>query len=492
MSVTNGARLDCLFAHQPSDRDARVSAGSLSRRALLQAAGAAAVAGVGFVGSGCDGGDESRSRPRADGTWTNWSGSQTARPRTWLYPANEPDLANEMRRATGPVRVVGAGHSFSPVVVTEDTLVSLDDLAGIVDHDTATQQATIWAGTRLHALGEPLWERGQAFANQGDIDKQSLGGAVGTSTHGTGVALGSFSSAVRGVRLVTASGEVVECGPTRDADVFHAACTSMGTLGVMTQLRMQNRGRYALREHSYTAPLADVLRDHDRLIADHRHFEFWAFYAADLALVKTLDEEPADATPTEPPAVPLPVDLVLRTASELAHGVPALSGSLQQLLAALAPDETRVDRSYRIFPSPRATRFNEMEYELPLAHGPDCLREILEAVNARGITTFFPVEYRTVGADDCWLSPFYGRASVSISIHQYYKADHRELFDVIEPVFWKYDGRPHWGKLHTLGAEDLAKLYPKWDAFHAVRRRLDPERKLLNPYLRRCFEGTAV
>ena len=469
-----------------------MSAGSLSRRALLLAAGGAAVASAGLVASGCDTADESRSRPRADGSWANWSGSQTARPRTWLIPANEPDLANEVRRATGPVRVVGAGHSFSPVVVTDETLVSLDDLSGIVEHDPATQQATIWAGTRLHALGDPLWERGQAFVNQGDIDKQSLGGAVGTSTHGTGVGLGSFSAAVRGIRMVTASGEVLECGPARDADVFHAACTSMGTLGIVTQLRMQNRARYALRERSYTAPLADVLRDHDRLIAAHRHFEFWAFYAAELALVKTLDEAPVDATPTEPPAMPLPIDLVLRSASELAHGVPAFAGSLQRLLAALAPDETRVDRSYRIYPSPRATRFNEMEYELPLAHGPDCLREILDTVRARGITTLFPLEYRTVAADDCWLSPFYGRASVSISIHQYYKADYRELFAVIEPIFWRYDGRPHWGKLHTLEAEELAELYPKWDAFHAVRRRLDPQGKLLNPHLRRCFEVAAA
>ncbi len=466
-----------------------MSDSSLSRRALLQAAGAAALVGAGLAGSGCETTEESPSRPRADGSWTNWSGSQTARPRTWLIPANEPDLANEIRRATGPVRVVGAGHSFSPVVTTDDTLVSLDDLSGIVEDDRTTQQATIWAGTRLHALGEPLWERGQAFVNQGDIDKQSLGGAVGTSTHGTGVTLGSFSSAVRGIRLVTADGEVVECSPTRDPDVFHAACTSMGTLGVITQLRMQNRRPYALREHVYTAPLAAVLRDHDRLIAEHRHFEFWAFYAADDALVKTLDEEPADALPSEPPAIPLPVDLVLRSASEIAHGVPALAGSMQQLLAALSPDETRVDRSYRIYPSPRSTRFNEMEYELPLAHGPECLREILDTVAQAGVTTLFPLEYRTVAADDCWLSPFYGRASVSISIHQYYKADYRALFDLIEPIFRRHDGRPHWGKLHTATAEDLAKLYPRWDDFHAVRRRLDPKGKLVNPHLRRCFEA---
>ncbi len=465
-----------------------MSSAELSRRAVLLAAGGAALlAGVGLTASGCEGDAGTSARPRADGSWSNWSGGQTAHPRTWLIPANETDLATEVRRAQGPVRVIGAGHSFSPLVATDDLLISLDALAGIVDHDPAALQATIWAGTRLFDLGEPLWERGQALVNQGDIDKQSLGGAIGTSTHGTGVTLGSFSAAVRGMRLMTADGEVIECGPERDADVFAAARTAMGSLGVVTQARMQNRAPYFLREVQSTRPLADVLRDRDALIAGHRHFEFWAFYAASDVLVKTLDE--TDAEPTPAPAIPLPIDAAVHLASELAHGVPALADSLQRLLTALAPEGERVDRSYRIFPSPRSVRFNEMEYEVPLARGLECLAEIRAAVERSGITTFFPIEYRTVAADDCWLSPFYGRASASISIHQYYKVDYRELFAVVEPVFWRYEGRPHWGKLHTLGAAQLAPLYPEWEAFQAVRRRLDPKGKFLNAHLRHVLEA---
>jgi FAD/FMN-containing dehydrogenase len=262
----------------------------------------------------------------------------------------------------------------------------------------------------------------------------------------------------------------------------------MGTLGVITQIRLQNRGVYGLRERTYTAPLDDVLRDLARAVTTHRHYEFWAFFASTDVLVKELDEVPADAEPTAPPALPLPIDLVLRTASELGHGVPLVAPSLQRLLAALAPGDERVDRSYRIYPSPRNTRFNEMEYELPIHRGPDCLREIRDAVATSGVTTFFPIEYRTVAADDCWLSPFYGRPSASISIHQYYKADYRDLFAVVEPIFRKHQGRPHWGKLHTLAAPDLAVLYPKWEAFRAVRRRLDPKGKFLNAHLRHCLE----
>ena len=178
---------------------------------------------------------------------------------------------------------------------------------------------------------------------------------------------------------------------------------------------------------------------------------------------------------------------MLDLSAKIAHGLPQMDGPMQKLLTLLHTPTDRVGRSYRIFPSARNTRFNEMEYELPLAQGPDCLREILAAVRKSSIRTLFPIEYRTVAADEAWLSPFYGRASASISIHQYHSVDYRELFDLVEPIFWKYGGRPHWGKLHRLSAKELAPLYPKWDDFQRVRRRLDPQGRMLNEHLRRAL-----
>ncbi len=204
--------------------------------------------------------------------------------------------------------------------------------------------------------------------------------------------------------------------------------------------------------------------------------------------MKTLAE--TDAAPTPPPTIDIPIDLILWMASETAHAIPPIDGAVQRSLMSVFPSRTRVERSYRIFPSPRSVRFNEMEYELPAAKGPECLEEILATVKARDLNTLFPIEYRLVAADDCWLSPFYGRASASISIHQYHKRDYGELFSLVEPIFWKYDGRPHWGKLHTLTAKQLAALYPKWDAFQAVRRRLDPRGRFLNDHLRRVLGAT--
>lgn len=418
--------------------------------------------------------------------WQNWSGAQHARPQRWLRPRDEAELIARMRATCGELRVVGAGHSFSALCRTDHTLVSLDALRGVVAHDAPTLQATVWAGTRLRDLGEPLWALGQGLTNQGDVDPQSVAGACGTSTHGTGATLGSFSSAVRGVRLVTPAGEVIDADASHDADIFEAARTSLGALGVATQIRLQNRSAYKLREREYLEDLDRVLARLPEALAQHRHYEFWAFFRAPLALVKTLDESTDEDTP--PPRFALPVDGALELASRVAHGLPGMDGTMQTLLTRLHSETNRVGPSHRIFPSPRNTRFNEMEYELPLAQGPDCLREILDVVRRSNIRTLFPVEYRAVAADEAWLSPFYGRDSASISIHQYHREDYRPLFALVEPIFWKYGGRPHWGKLHTLDAKRLAPLYPRWDDFQRVRRRLDPQDRMLNAHLRHILE----
>lgn len=417
--------------------------------------------------------------------WSNWSGAQSSTPKAWLNPRDEAELVGQLRAAKGTIRVTGASHSFSPLCRTEDSLFSIDHLRGIVSHDSAKLQARVWAGTRLRDLGEPLLALGQGLVNQGDVDPQSVAGACGTSTHGTGITLGSFSSLVRGLRLVTPGGEIIEADGGNNTDVFQAGCTSLGVLGIVTQIQLQNRKAYKLREREYIEDLDEVLRRLPDYVRQHRHFEFWAFFEAQGAIVKLLDE--TDAPDTPPSSLNLPVDGVLDLSSRIAHGLPGMDGPMQKMLTALHTATDRVGRSHRIFPSPRNTRFNEMEYELPADKGVDCLREILETVRKAGLRTLFPIEYRLVAADEAWLSPFYARDSASLSIHQYHGVEYRPLFDLVEPIFWRYGGRPHWGKLHSLDARRLAPLYPRWDDFQRVRLRLDPKGRMLNEHLRRAL-----
>lgn len=454
-----------------------------NRRRLLKAGLAAGAAASLPLLPGC-GGTPPEPKP-GDATWHNWSGSQKAQPKQWLNPRDESELITQLRAAPGTVRVTGASHSFSALCNTSDTLFSLDQLSGIVRHDAATDQATLWAGSRLRDIGEPLWAIGQAFSNQGDVNPQSIGGACGTSTHGTGPTLGSFSSMVRGVRLVTPDGEVIEATAEKDAEVFHAATTSLGALGVVTQLTLQNRKTYKLHQREYLENLDVLLGKLDGYVKANRHFEFWCFFESKDAIVKTLNE--TDAADTPVPGFELPVDHILDLTAKIADGIAGMDGPMQRFLTAMVSPAERVGRAYEIFPSPRNSRFNEMEYEVPAEKGPECLKEILETVQKSEVRTLFPLEYRYVAADDCWLSPMQGRATVAISVHQHHSVDYRPLFDLVEPIFWKYAGRPHWGKLHTLDAKRLAALYPHWDDYQKVRARLDPKGRMLNEHLRKVL-----
>jgi FAD-linked oxidoreductase len=335
---------------------------------------------------------------------------------------------------------------------------------------------------------------GFALKTMGDIDRQTLGGAVGTGTHGTGVTLGSFSAEVASFRLVLTNGEVIHCSPDENAEIFGAGRTSMGMFGVMTEIDMNVRPIYKLVEKQFVHPIDELFRQLDGLVAANRHFEFFWFPYADEAVCKSFNETDADA-PIRHSANTLRArgertnadEQVFAAINEILPYAPFLLKPTHRLLSRLMPGRERVRWSHEIFPSPRTVRFNEMEYAVPYEKGPQVLREIVATIRKKRINTGFPIEYRTVAADDIWLSPFYRRESATIAVHQYHRVDTTALFEACEAVFRRYDGRPHWGKRHTRSARELAELYPQYEAFRALRARLDPAGKFLNEHLRGLF-----
>jgi FAD-linked oxidoreductase len=413
--------------------------------------------------------------------WRNWSGFQACTPGARLGPAAEADVVALLKSAGGVIRPAGAGHSFSGLVPSDDALVFLDALAGVIDVDAANIQAEVWAGTRLGPLGPDLALRGQAMPVLPDIDYQTLGGAIATSTHGTGVSFGSLSSTVVGLTLATPSGELLECDARRNAEVFHAARTSLGALGVVTRFRLQNRAPFKLVEKTDWRALDDVLATLERERTLNRYFEFYAFPHADVSLTIATNETNAEAY-AEGEDDPDGLALLARLFA-LTRWLPGVSTPVYDALLRNSGTTERADASYRVLTHPRTTRFNEMEYTVPMAAGPDCLREILRTIRERELDVCFPIECRDVRADDVWLSMFSERPGFSISVHQFADLDFRPYFDVIEPIFWKYEGRPHWGKLHSLDAARLQALYPRWGEFQALRRTLDPGKRLVNAHL---------
>lgn len=426
-------------------------------------------------------------------TWTNWSGEVSCRPRQVASPATIDALAglvSETASRGGKLRVAGSGHSFSPVVATDQTLVSLAKLSGLAEVDRDARSATALAGTPIHVLGALLAKHGLALTNQGDIDAQAIAGAVSTGTHGTGVGLGSISTQVSALTLVTASGELLYCSPSREPDIFKAAQVSLGSLGVLARIRLQCEPSYYLKDVRRNMDFEACLSEFEDSCRRHRHFEFWWFPYSDVVATKALD--PTDEARPRHLLKRLFADKVLETGifwaiSEAVRLVPSASRPVSRFSARFMSEGEFSDHSHRVFPSARDVRFNEMEYAVPVEQGIDCLREIRAFIERERIQVHFPIEYRVVAADDIWLSPFYKRDSAVISVHMYAGMPYEAYFRGCEAIFRNHRGRPHWGKMHGLGAHELRDMYPEWERFQEVRRQLDPQGVFLNDHLARLF-----
>ena len=423
--------------------------------------------------------------PPAPPGWRNWSGLQSCRPTRWLAPAQEAELAAAMRDGVAPLRCVGAGHSFSGLVPTEGTLISIDRLNSVIAIDPVARVASFGAGIRIGAAAQALHQAGLAFANQPDIDVQTLAGALATATHGTGANLTAMHGDVLGLTLVTPRGERLACSASQRPDVFAAARVALGALGAITKVSVRVRARFALHRQVRLMKVHDLLEQADALARDHRHFEFYLLPFTGYGAVITLDEVAGGPQPRQP-SKDENVLADLRRLRDLLGRFPGARRWVAQRLIDADMREAAVDWSPRLLSTIRPTRFNESEFHVPRAQGLACVREVLAALERRN-EVFFPLEFRYVAADDAWLSPFHGRASCSIAVH----AAHDEPWDYlvrdIGAIFRRHQGRPHWGKLHDFSTAELRAAYPRWDDFQRVRRELDPQGRMLNPYLARLF-----
>lgn len=418
--------------------------------------------------------------------WRNWSGGLMCQPEGRHDITSEDQLAELLRTTSDPVRPVGSSHSFSPLIPTDGHLIVIDQLRGILDYDNTTKQATFGAGSRLGDLGGPLQEIGQGMMNLPDIDRQTLAGATATGTHGTGIRFKSLSGYITALRLITAQGEVLDIDE-RDSDLFNAARVNLGALGVVTQIRMQNRDAYKLKKREWTAPTEELLAEFDERAANHRHFEIFPLVYSDYSLALQIDESDEPIGQTITPAEEVELSDLRRPGLE---ATPAEKLALNNALAQNAEMTEAVDLSYKLLSNIRTNPFNEMEYSVPAEVGADCVREILRTIYDQAIEVAFPLEFRYVSPEDPWLSMAYGdEPHATISIHRTASQDYRPYFDIIEPIFWKYGGRPHWGKIHSLGYNELKELYPRYDDFMEIRKSLDPQGRMLNEHLSKLFNA---
>jgi FAD-linked oxidoreductase len=425
--------------------------------------------------------------------WKNWSGYVACPDAKVVVPDSREALARTLRDAARdgrPVRVAGAGHSFSPLVQTDGVIVSLDRLQGLIDVDVPGHRARVHAGTRLAALGAALAERGLAMENLGDINAQSIAGATSTGTHGTGIGFGNLATQIAAFRLLTSDGSEVEASPQQNEELFAAGRIALGALGVLTEVTLRLVPSFRLRLERAKMDLDECLAKADARVAANRSFEFYWLPHTEAVLTKqwNLTDEPVDAVGWQRYVSDVLLEnTVFGWLCSLGKAVPSSCPAISRFCASMISSSSQVDASHSMLSTVRRVRFNEMEWSLPAERGADALREIKALIARREFPLMFPLEYRWVRGDDLWLSPNFGRDSVHISVHQYVGMPFERYFSAVQAICLNHGGRPHWGKVHGLTGHALAKLYPRWDDFLALRERMDPAGRFLSPYLKRLF-----
>ncbi|KDO17747.1 hypothetical protein SPRG_16846 [Saprolegnia parasitica CBS 223.65] len=415
-------------------------------------------------------------------TWTNWDTRQVCHPAAHARPSSLPELQAVVAQSSH-IRVAGAGHSFSPIVLTNETLVTLENYASLLEltQDTITVQA----GMPLHVLNEILAAHQRALPNVGAVAVQTVAGATSTATHGTGNT-GSISAGIVAMDIVVANGSVVHID---GGGLLNAARVAMGTLGVVSSITFEHVPLWHMEQITFNMP-------HDEFIFDLRKlqavFPRLQWYMANL---------PHDKTVT----VVLRVNTSAPITTGCWNGSYSAPSTPPPLTWSSWPEGTKacVDVSYKTLGrvgDNNTKLFTEMEMMIPAERDLDGLARMLELhanlapAHDPSIPIFLGVRY--VQADAIWLSPFYGRHTAVFSTIVYANASnaanvstalatyHHGMQNVLSSNF---GARPHLGKVNYFDASMMRKVYPRFDHFVQLQATWDPTGKFLNPYTSRLL-----
>ncbi|WP_327090903.1 FAD-binding protein [Nonomuraea sp. NBC_01738] len=418
--------------------------------------------------------------------FTNWARNQTATPAEVRTPTSVDDVVQAVRDAAASgrrVRMVGTGHSFTGVALTDGLMLRPTALTGI--RSIGDDRVTVLAGTPLWQLNEQLDQRGLALANMGDITRQTVSGAIQTGTHGTGRDSGGLADQVLELEMVLADGTVATVKPGED--LFDAARVGLGALGILTAVTLRVEPAFLLHNQRRRMTLTEIMAGLDALTSGNEHLDFFWLPHTDTCLVKTNNRNPGPASP--PSAFKHWLDnaflenTVFGAACAVGGRFPGLIPRINAVSAATLGDSSSIDTSYKIFTAQRDVRFLEMEYAIPREHLAQALRETGDLIERMGWKVTFPVEVRVTPPSDAWFSTAYGRQSAYLACHMYRPTPNPAYFEGVEEIMTRLGGRPHWGKLHTRDAAYLSTVYPRFADFVALRDSLDPDRLFTNAYL---------
>jgi FAD-linked oxidoreductase len=423
----------------------------------------------------------------------NWAGNVKWTPQEVLLPKTEDEIAAIIKKATSSgksIRTVGSHHSFTPLLATDSVSLSLDDMQGLISKEP-NNRAIAWAGTKLKRLSELLAENGLAQENMGDINVQSLAGAISTGTHGTGITLGSVGTQVEEITFVNGLGELVTLNEENNYHEFKCAQLSLGSLGVITRMKVRCKEAYNLELDIRKEKLSDVLANLDAIVNENRHFEFYSIPNSQWSQTKRSNIVSQEAGTTSKFSAFIN-DIVLENWAlqllcSINKTIPSSSKTISNLIGSFISNEKKIQQSHKVFSTVRNVKFTEMEYNIPYESYQDVVKELLKLIDKNNYRISFPQEHRFVQADDIYLSPAHNRKSAYIASHVYKGMDNKSYFKDLEDLFVDFGGRPHWGKMHTRDAAFFRKVYSKFDDFLQVRAKHDPNGVFLNDHLKKVF-----
>ncbi|MEO5652378.1 MAG: D-arabinono-1,4-lactone oxidase [Marmoricola sp.] len=427
-------------------------------------------------------------------TWTNWSGLATATPDRALAPHDSAEVVEAVRTAREHglrIKMPGTGHSFTDIALTDGVLLRPDSLRGITGVDRDAMTVTVLAGTPLEDLNSHLERLELSLHNMGDIAVQTVAGAISTGTHGTGSTLASLSSQVAGLELVTGDGTLICATEEENSDVLSVGRVGLGALGVLTSVTFRVEPLFVLEAHEAPMGWDEALGEFDRLTSENHHFEMFWWPHTDRLLTKRNNRTLDPAEPLSRRRAWFDDEFLANRAfgwiNRVGNARPSLIPRLNRIAASGLAERRYSDVPHKVFTSPRHLRFREMEYAVPREAGLHVLRDVRALIERKNWKISFPVEVRVAPADDIALSAASGRDTMYLAFHTNAQTDHTDYFGCVEDLLRGYDGRPHWGKLHTRTAGDLDVSYPRWHEFQSVRDRLDPDRLFTNDYLERVL-----
>ncbi|MGI9526146.1 MAG: D-arabinono-1,4-lactone oxidase [Weeksellaceae bacterium] len=425
--------------------------------------------------------------------WKNWSETVKFEPKNYIEARTIEDVQEAvlMAKAQGrKIRVAGSGHSFTRLCESDDVLLSINEMSGIIEVDKDNLQITFWAGTTVRRAGELILEHGLAQENLGDFDLQTLAGATSTGTHGTGINLHGISNQIVAFWIVNAAGELLECSKEKNPQLFEAGRVAMGLFGVMVKIKLQLVEAYKLKVEKSLVNFFDILPQIPEMLQNHRNLEFFWFPMTEKAMMKKMsitDEPIHDPHWKNYVNQHIIENYALNAVCNLSYKWKLKAKKINQLMTNFIGTDVRINDYNKILATERMVRFKEMELNIPAEHFQEFFTEINVRIEEKQYPVVFPIEIRWVKADDIWLSPTYKRDAVYFAFHTYWKNHVPEYFYDMQEIAKKYEVRPHWGKMHNLEASYFEKVYPKWHDFMQIRENLDPEQIFVGPYMSRLI-----